>query len=133
MPGAHDLIQIPDSLWQRPETVAALRSRDIGRFFPLGSQYTGASQTQIGIACGLSQGKVSDIMRGVQQVEKLDRLERIADGLGLPGPARILLGLAPPAASYPSTSTPPIPSWDARASLPESRSSALLSLIDGDR
>jgi hypothetical protein len=53
MPGAHDLIQIPDSLWQRPETMAALRSRDIGRLFALVSQYTGASQTQIGMGVAL--------------------------------------------------------------------------------
>ena len=97
MPGrANDLIQIPASLWQRPETIAALRNRDIGRFFALVRQYAGASQTQIGIACGLSQGKVSGIMRGIQEVEKLDVFERIADGLGLPDPARIHLGLAPP-------------------------------------
>ena len=56
MPGrANDLIQIPASFWARPETIAALRSRDIGRFFALVQQYTGASQTQIGIACGMSQ------------------------------------------------------------------------------
>jgi hypothetical protein len=128
MPGAHDLIRIPDSLWQRPDTIAALRSRDIGRFFALVSQYTGASQTQIGIACGLSQGKVSDIIRGVQQVEKLDRFERIADGLGFPDPARIMLGLAPRAASHPPTSARPIPSRDISAALPESADSALLSL-----
>ena len=34
-------------------------------------------------------------MSGIQQVEKLDVFERIADGLGLPDPARISLGLAP--------------------------------------
>jgi hypothetical protein len=62
MPGrANDLIHIPASLWQRPETIAALRNRDIGRFFALVQQYAGASQTQIGIACGLSQGKVTEI------------------------------------------------------------------------
>ncbi len=131
MAGAHDLIQIPDSLWQRSEIIVALRSRDIGRFFALLRQYTGASQTQIGIACDLSQGKVSDIVRGVQQVEKLDVFERIADGLGLPDPARILLGLAPRAPSHPPASRP-IPSRDTRAALPESPDSALLSLI-GDR
>lgn len=96
MPGrANDLIQIPASFWERPEIIAALRNRDIGRFFALLRQYAGASQTQIGIACGLPQGKVSYIMSGIQQVEKLDVFERIADGLGLPDPARISLGLAP--------------------------------------
>ena len=70
-------------------------SRDIGRLFALVQQYAGASQTQIGIACVLSQGKVSAIMHGIQEVEKLEVFERIADGLGLPDPARISLGLAP--------------------------------------
>jgi transcriptional regulator with XRE-family HTH domain len=109
MPGrANDLIQIPASFWARPETIAALRKRDIGRFFALVRQYAGASQTQIGIACGLSQGKVSGIMRGIQEVEKLDVFERIADGLDLPDPARIHLGLAPrhpPAPPSPGLST----------------------------
>src|SRR6516162_6967990 len=82
MPGrAHDLIVIPDSFWQRSQTLTALRDRAIGRLFQLLRQYTGASQTQIAIACGTSQGKVSDIMRGVQQVEALAVFERIADAL----------------------------------------------------
>ena len=105
MPGrADDLIQIPASFWARPETITALRSRDIGRFFALVQQYTGASQTQIGIACGMSQGKISAIMRGIQQVEKLEVFERIADGLHLPDPARISLGLAARHPQAPSAS-----------------------------
>ena len=96
MPGrANDLIQIPASFWERPDTIAALRNRDIGRLFALLQQYTGASQTQIGIACVLPQGKVSAIIHGIQLVEKLDVFQRIADGLGLPDPARTSLGLAP--------------------------------------
>ncbi len=129
MPGrADDLIQIPASLWERPEVIAALRNRDIGRFFALVRQYSGASQTQIGIACVLPQGKVSDIIRGVQQVEKLEVFERIANGLGLPDPARISLGLAPrrpgsPRAIPPGdTSAPQVPS-----------ASGLFTLDEGDR
>ena len=129
MPGrADDLIQIPASLWERPEVIAALRNRDIGRFFALVRQYAGASQTQIGIACVLPQGKVSDIIRGVQQVEKLEVFERIANGLGLPDPARISLGLAPrrpesPRAIPPGdTSAPQVPS-----------ASGLFTLDEGDR
>src|SRR6266550_4440971 len=96
---AHELVVIPASFWQRDETVAALRGSAIGRLLQLVSQYTGASQTQLAIACGTSQGKVSDIMRGVQKVETLAVFERIADALGMPGPARITLGLAPRGAS----------------------------------
>ena len=105
MPGrANDLIVIPDSFWQRDQTTAALRHRDVGRLFDLLRQYAGASQTQIGMACGMNQGKVSAIARGIQQVETLAVFERIADGLEMPGPARIILGLAPRATSRPSTS-----------------------------
>jgi transcriptional regulator with XRE-family HTH domain len=127
MPGANDLIHIPDSLWQRPETTAALRNRDIGRFFALLRQYAGASQTQIAIACGLTQGKVSDIMRAVQQVEKLDVFERIAGGLALPDPARVCLGLAPRTALS-ASQTPAIASRDITAALEQSPGSALLDL-----
>ena len=96
MPGrAHDLIVIPESFWQRPEVNAALRSRDIGRLFALVQQHTGASQTQIGIAIGWSQGKVSDLERGVSEVRHLTVFEQIADGLNLPDSARTALGLAP--------------------------------------
>lgn len=97
MPGrANDLIVIPDSFWQRSETAAALRDRDMGRFFALVQQYTGASQTQIGMACGgMTQGKVSDVIRGVTEVKHLDKFEEIADGLNMPDSARAILGLAP--------------------------------------
>lgn len=96
MPGrADDLIVIPDSFWQRSETTTALRVRDIGRLFALLNLHTEASQTQIGIACGFSQGKVSLIMRGIAKVEELGVFERIADGLSMPDAARMLLGLAP--------------------------------------
>jgi hypothetical protein len=102
MPGrAFDLIEIPDSFWQRAETISALRSRQIGQFFELIHQCTKASQTQIGIACGMNQGKISEIMRGLSQVEKLVVFERIADGLAMPDSARIILGLAPRVISDP--------------------------------
>jgi hypothetical protein len=61
MPGrASNLVVIPASFWQRPEVLTALRDRTISQFFALVQQYTGASQST-----------VSDIMRGVQQVESL--------------------------------------------------------------
>ena len=58
MPGrADELIVIPDSLWRWSETATALRARDIGRLFALLQQYAGASQTQIGVACGFSRAR----------------------------------------------------------------------------
>jgi hypothetical protein len=62
---AADLIEIPATLWQRAAMTEALSNRDMGRVFQLVRQYAGASQTQLAIACGMTQGKISDIMRTV--------------------------------------------------------------------
>jgi transcriptional regulator with XRE-family HTH domain len=130
MPGrANDLIVIPDSFWQRADVIAALRDRLIGQFFELLQRYAGASQTQIGMACGMTQGKVSYIMRGMAHVETLEVFERIADGLNMPDPARITLGLAP-RRTRPAQA---IPSRDIRPAQPVTRVSDLLSLDPGDR
>lgn len=137
MPGrANDLIVIPDSFWERPETVAALREREMGRFFALIQQYTGASQTQIGMACGgLPQGKISDIMRGVGEVKFLTLFEQIADGLKMPDSARIAVGLAP-RAPVPQPAAPkprePIPPGDAHSALHAPGISDPLNLDSGD-
>lgn len=93
---AIDPLQIPMSLWGRAEMLTALRTRDVGQVFRLVRQFVGASQTQIAIACGTTQGKVSEIMRkGGRRVESLEVFERIADGLQMPDEARMVLGLAP--------------------------------------
>nr|BFE84231.1 hypothetical protein GCM10020093_068320 [Planobispora longispora] len=94
--------EIPGSIWQRPDMLAALRARDIGRVFHLVRQYAGVSQTAIGSMIGMSQGKVSGIMSGSQQVTALEVFERIADGLDMPDAARLALGLAPRTASVPA-------------------------------
>jgi transcriptional regulator with XRE-family HTH domain len=90
----NDVIVIPGSFWQRPTVTDALRKREMGRFFALVQQYTGASQTRIGIAIGWAQGKVSDAERGVSDVKHLAVFEQIADGLKFPDSARVILGLA---------------------------------------
>ncbi|MEU8278376.1 helix-turn-helix domain-containing protein [Microbispora bryophytorum] len=87
--------EVPTSLWHRPDMLAALKTRDIGAVFRLVRQYGGLSQTAIGSLTGYSQGKVSAIMSGSQQVTALEVFERIADGLHMPDQARMALGLAP--------------------------------------
>ncbi|MEU8266368.1 helix-turn-helix domain-containing protein [Sphaerisporangium sp. NPDC049002] len=86
--------------------LAALRVRDIGHVFRLVRQYAGMSQTAIGSATGLSQGKVSEIMKGGVQVTRLDVFERIAGGLGMPDAARTALGLAPDFSDTPPSGHP---------------------------
>lgn len=104
---AAEPVMIPPDLWQRPEMLDALKKRNIGQVFRLIRQYAGVSQTRIGIAVNLSQGKVSEIMRGSAQVTALDVFERIADGLRMPDPARFALGLAPAPPAVPRSSRPP--------------------------
>jgi transcriptional regulator with XRE-family HTH domain len=106
-------VVIPDSLWQRPQMIEALRTRDIRTVFLLLRQYTGASQTQIAIAVGMTQGKVSQTMKqGGRQVLTLEVFERIADGLQMPDSARMTLGLAP------RTFTPSTPATSATVITP---------------
>lgn len=87
--------EIPGSLWQRSDMLAAIQARDVGHVFRLVRQYAGLSQTYIGSVTGLSQGKVSAIMSGSQQVTAFEVFERVADGLDMPDAARMALGLAP--------------------------------------
>ena len=96
---AAEPVSIPPDLWERPEMLDALQKRNIGQVFRLIRQYAGVSQTRIGIAVNLSQGKVSEIMRGTAQVTALEVFERIADGLRMPDSARLALGLAPSSSS----------------------------------
>jgi predicted XRE-type DNA-binding protein len=96
MPGrSTDLFTIPDPFWQLPAVAAALRERDIGKLLLLVHEHTKASQTQIAIACGKTQPKINALMRGKARVEELSVYEEYANGLGMPGHARQLLGLAP--------------------------------------
>ena len=53
------------------------------------------SQTRIGAATCIAQGRVSEIIRGNHEVRTVKSLDRIAWGLGMPDTARVVLGLAP--------------------------------------
>lgn len=109
MPGRGiDYFTIPGPFWQFPETVAALRNRDIRKLLVLIAQHTRASQTQLATACGMTQPKINAIMRGTQQVQTLVVFERFADAFGMPDPARIHLGLAPRAPSPPVRPKQPV-------------------------
>ena len=88
-------VVILPELWQRPEMLTALQNRNIGQVFRLIRQYAGVSQTRIGTAVNLSQGKISEIMKGTVKVTAFEVFERVADGLDMPNPARMALGLAP--------------------------------------
>jgi hypothetical protein len=94
---ALDPLAVPAELWQRSDIRLALESRNFGLLLRLVHKYVRGSQTQIGIAVGLTQATVSQVMTGKRQVTALEVIERIADGLAMPDSARLLLGLAPAA------------------------------------
>lgn len=95
MPGhSWERITIPAWAWEREETRRVLCERDIAGLFRL-AQTHGVSQTRIASATGIAQGRVSEILSGRRTVSSLRLIERIADGLEMPAPSRVLFGLAP--------------------------------------
>jgi hypothetical protein len=77
---------VSPALLAREEFRAACTSRDFGKLFALMRQYDGASQDRISSPVeGLTQSRVSKIMRGSDRVSSLDLVERICDGLRIPG------------------------------------------------
>lgn len=87
--------RLPPGFWSRADVAAALADRDFGALFRLVAKYSGASQTKIAIAVGMTQGQVSTIMTGNRRVTAIDVAERALDGLDAPDRARVAVGLAP--------------------------------------
>ncbi|MFF7634716.1 helix-turn-helix domain-containing protein [Kitasatospora sp. NPDC008050] len=86
---------LSERTWQHADVRNALRERNIAGLFRLVQHHSGASQARIGVAVGMNQGRVNEIMRGRREVSRLDVFERIAEGLAMPDNARRQLGLAP--------------------------------------
>lgn len=80
------------TLLERVDFRNALRERDFGTAFRLLRQHQGITQAQIAAATGLTQGRVSKLMSDEQmRVMHIDVIERIVDGLRIPGS---MVGLA---------------------------------------
>ncbi|WP_405614382.1 helix-turn-helix domain-containing protein [Streptomyces sp. NBC_01511] len=88
---SHSQLVVPVDLWDHEKARRALAARDLAAVIKHFRQYTGASQTTVGSLAGLAQSDVSAIERGVRQVQSVDVLMRIAEGLAIP---LSLLGLA---------------------------------------
>ncbi|MEV0455416.1 inositol monophosphatase family protein [Catellatospora methionotrophica] len=102
---------VPSTTWQHPEVVDVLVRRDIGQLFRIVQRITGANQTQLGSAVGLSQAQVSEIMSGSRRVTSVDVLSRIVAAFEIPEPARstLFLGARQP---DPDLATRPQPSQE---------------------
>jgi tetratricopeptide (TPR) repeat protein len=107
---------IPPGFWERADVCHALRQRDIGPLFRLVKDSTGLSNISLGAAVGLSQGRVGEVINGIRRIAATHVFERIADGLAMPDPARLMLGLSPrnaAAATRPASTRRARPGQDA--------------------
>ena len=87
-------IALPGSFWHRPDVTTALVTKDMGELFRLLRFKAKITQTRIATAAGITQGRVSDIVRNEHAVRTLAVYTRIADGLNMPEHARVLLGVS---------------------------------------
>ena len=96
---AFEPFDIPPEFWERPSVARALAERDMGVLFDLLHQHTGISQTRIGVAVQIGQGRMSEVVRHIREIKEKHVFERIANGLKMPDHARLMMGLATQQAS----------------------------------
>lgn len=107
---AFDPPALPREFWARPDVRAALERQDVGALFQLVCEIGKLSQMRLGTAVGLSQNRVSLIIRDLQKVNTKAVMTRIADGLAMPDHARIWFGIAPsPPSRQPQRPSKPAP------------------------
>ncbi|MEV0318147.1 hypothetical protein ACIBKX_07775 [Streptomyces sp. NPDC050658] len=82
--------ELPVALLTDPEMVFACRRRDFTTVFRL-ARRAGIYPSRIGALCGLTPSRVGEVIKGERCIAHIDVIERVADGLRIPG---AMLGLA---------------------------------------
>ncbi|MFE6766490.1 XRE family transcriptional regulator [Streptomyces sp. NPDC057689] len=83
--------ELPVSLLTDPVMIEACRVRDFGRVFKLVKARAGIYPSMIARRCDLTPSRVGEVIAGRRQLLHMDVVERISDGLRIPGH---MLGLA---------------------------------------
>lgn len=83
--------ELPARLLTDPGMINACRIRDFGRVFRLVKTKAGIYPSMIARRCNLTPSRVGEVIAGRRQLQHIDVIERIADGLRIPGH---MLGLA---------------------------------------
>ncbi|MEU2021963.1 hypothetical protein ABZ565_07340 [Streptomyces sp. NPDC016469] len=83
--------ELPVSLLMNPAMIEACRARDFGRIFHLVKARAGIYPSMIARRCDLTPSRVGEVISGTRQLLHMDVIERISDGLRIPGH---MLGLA---------------------------------------
>ena len=91
MPDADRPQELPARLLTDPEMIDACRVRDFARVFRLVKTKAGIYPSMIARRCELTPSRVGEVIAGQRQLLHMDVIERIADGLRIPGH---MLGLA---------------------------------------
>ncbi|WP_371528706.1 helix-turn-helix domain-containing protein [Streptomyces sp. NBC_01283] len=83
--------ELPAGLLTDPEMIAACQGRDFAQIFRIVKVKAGIYPSMIARRCELTPSRVGEVMAGRRQLLHMDVVERIADGLRIPGH---MLGLA---------------------------------------
>ncbi|KOG81800.1 helix-turn-helix domain-containing protein [Streptomyces californicus] len=127
---------LPAGLLASADWQEACRSRDFARIFRLVKVKAGIYPSRVAALCGMTPSRVGEIMAGQRGLAHIDVIERVADGLRIPG---AMLGLAHrpweiPASSIteerPPEPLPAVPREPQRIETAEELDD-LLALVDG--
>ncbi len=91
MPRSQAHRALPHDLLASAEWQDACRRRDFARVFRLVKIKAGIYPSRIAALCGMTPSRVGEIMAGRRSLAHIDVIERVADGLRIPG---AMLGLA---------------------------------------
>jgi hypothetical protein len=89
---------LPARLLADPELIAACAARDFTAIFGLAKAKAGIHASRIARLCELTPSRVGEVLSGRRSITNMSVIERVADGLRIPGH---LLGLAPGRGSNP--------------------------------
>ncbi|WP_432041956.1 helix-turn-helix domain-containing protein [Streptomyces cadmiisoli] len=91
MPDADRPQELPARLLTDPEMIDACRVRDFARVFRLLRTRAGIHPSMIARRCDLTPSRVGEVISGRRRLQHMDVIERISDGMRIPGH---MLGLA---------------------------------------
>ncbi|MBP5938482.1 helix-turn-helix domain-containing protein [Streptomyces acidiscabies] len=123
--------ELPSRLLTDPEMIEACRVRDFARVFRLLKVRAGIYPSMIARRCELTPSRVGEVVAGRRQLLHMDVIERIADGLRIPGH---MLGLArrewetPQALAVAEREAPQVPEQQVPVSLPGPEVDSILAL-----
>jgi tetratricopeptide (TPR) repeat protein len=83
--------ELPARLITHPEMVAACRERNFSVIFALMKRYAGIYPALIARRCSMTPSRVGEVISGQRQIKDINVIERVSDGLRIPGH---MLGLA---------------------------------------